>query len=235
MINFDELFKNHKATRIDCGPLSIITYKKPDSFENGLRYIFDNELSTLTITGDWLKAIAVNVNNMGSPDRLYDSVYRHHLDKCTYGDYKLDFDIGYLNSKIVTKDQSNSYEFFDFDDVEESIKHALTLNELTTFELSYKEEHVIHSLTQAIVDMNNDRTPITPENLEYYITDDQMSEINDILDEYDVCLERVLRVQPQVNDALVVAFEGFKRAYEELLEKELDGKSHQPNLPRTNE
>ena len=161
MINFDELFKNHKATRIDCGPLSIITYKKPDSFENGLRYIFDNELSTLTITGDWLKAIAVNVNNMGSPDRLYDSVYRHHLDKCTYGDYKLDFDIGYLNSKIVTKDQSNSYEFFDFDDVEESIKHALTLNELTTFELSYKEEHVIHSLTQAIVDMNNDRTPIT--------------------------------------------------------------------------
>lgn len=235
MINFDELFKNHQATRIDCGPLSIITYKKPDSFENGLRYIFDNELSTLTITGDWLKAIAVNVNNMGSPDRLYDSVYRHHLDKCTYGDYKLDFDIGYLNSKIVTKDQSNSYEFFDFDDVEESIKHALTLNELTTFELSYKEEHVIHSLTQAIVDMNNDRTPITPENLEYYITDDQMSEINDILDEYDVCLERVLRVQPQVNDALVVAFEGFKRAYEELLEKELDGKSHQPNLPRTNE
>ena len=100
---------------------------------------------------------------IGFTDRLYDNVYRHHLDKCTYSDYKLDFDIGYLNSKIVTKDQSNSYEFFDFDDVEESIKHALTLNELTTFELSYKEEHVIHSLTQAIVDMNNDRTPITPE------------------------------------------------------------------------
>ena len=219
MIDFNELFKNHKATRTDCGPLSIITYKKPDSFENGLRYIFDNELSTLTITGDWLKAVAVNVNNMGSPDRLYDNVYRHHLDKCTYGDYKLDFDIGYLNSKIVTKDQSNSYEFFDFDDVEESIKHALTLNELTTFELSYKEEHVIHTLTQAIVDMNNDRTPITPENLEYYITNDEMSEINDVLDEYDVCLESVLQVKPQVNDALVVSFEGFKRAYEELLDE----------------
>ena len=219
MIDFNELFKKHQATRTDCGPLSIITYKKSDSFENGLRYIFDNELSTLTITGDWLKAVAVNINNMGSPDRLYDSVYRHHLDKCTYGDYKLNFDIGYLNSKIVTKDQSNSYEFFDFDDVEESIKHALTLNELTTFELSYKEEHVIHTLTQAIVDMNNDRTPITPENLEYYITDDEMSEINNVLDEYDVCLESVLRVKPQVNDALVVSFEGFKRAYEELLDE----------------
>lgn len=218
MINFDELFKNHQATRTDCGPLSIITYKKPDSFENGLRYIFDNELSTLTITSDWLKAIAVNVNNMGSPDRLYETVYEPHLDVCRYGDYKLDFDIGYLNSKIVTKDQSNSYEFFDFDEVEESVKQALTLDELTTFELSDKETRVIYSLTQAIVDMNNDRTPITLDNLEYYITDDEMSEINDILDKYDVCLESILRVKPQVNDALVVAFKGFKCAYEELLE-----------------
>ena len=219
MINFNELFKNHQATRTDCGPLSIITYKKPDSFENGLRYIFDNELSTLTITGDWLKAVAVNVNNMGSPDRLYESAYEPHFCVCRYGDYKLDFDIGYLNSKIVTKDKSNGYEFLDFDEVEESVKEALTLDELTTFELSNKEDHVIHTLTQAIVDMNNDHTPIEPYNLEHYVTDDEMSEIEDILDEYDVSLEQVLHVAPPVNDALVVAFEGFKRAYEELLEK----------------
>ena len=222
MINFDELFKKHQATRVDCGSLSIITYKKPDSFENGLRYIFDNELSTLTITGDWLKAVAVNVNNMGSPDRLYDSAYRDHtkhLGKCIYGDYKLDFDIGYLNSKIVTKDKSNGYEFLDFDEVEESVKEALTLDEQTTFELSNKEDHVIHTLTQAIVDMNNDRVYICEENLEHYVTDDEMSEIEDILDEYDVSLEQVLHVAPPINDALVVAFEGFKRAYEELLEK----------------
>lgn len=223
MIDFNELFRKHQATRTDCGPLSIITYKKPDSFENGLRYIFDNELSTLTIAGDWLKAVAVNVNNMGSPDRLYDSAYRghtKHLGKCIYGDYKLDFDIGYLNSKIVTKDKNNSYEFFKYDDVEEYVKHALTLDKLTTFELSYKEEHVIHTLTQAIVDMHNDRVYICEENLEHYVTDDEMSEIEDILDEYDVSLEQVLHIAPPVNDALVVAFEGFKRAYEELLEKE---------------
>ena len=114
MIDFDELFKNHQATRVDCGPLSIITYKKPDSFEHGLRYIFDNELSTLTISGDWLKAVAVNVNNMGSPDRLYESAYEQHFGVCRYGDYKLDFDIGYLNSKIVTKDKNNTYEFFEY-------------------------------------------------------------------------------------------------------------------------
>lgn len=169
MINFDELFKNHKATRTDCGPLSIITYKKPDSFGNGLRYIFDNELSTLTITGDWLKAVAVNVNNMGSPDRLYNSAYEPHFGVCRYGDYELDFDIGYLNSKIITKDKNNSYEFFEYDDVEESVKQALTLDELTTFELSYKEEHVINTLTQAIVDMHNDRIYICEENLEQFV------------------------------------------------------------------
>ena len=101
----------------------------------------------------------------------------------------------------------------------ESVKQALTLDELTTFELSYKEEHVIHTLTQAIVDMNSDRVYICEENLEHYVTDDEMSEIEDILDEYDVPLEQALRVAPPVNDALVVAFEGFKRAYEELIEK----------------
>lgn len=114
MIDFDELFKNHQASRTDCGPLSIITYKKPDSFENGLRYIFDNELSTLTITGDWLRAVAVNVNNMGSPDRLYDSAYEPNFGKYRYGDYELEFDVGYLNSKIVTKDKNNTYEFFEY-------------------------------------------------------------------------------------------------------------------------
>ena len=108
----------------------------------------------------------------------------------------------------------------DFDEVEESVKEALTLDELTTFELSNKEDHVIHTLTQAIVDMNSDRVYICEENLEHYVTDDEMSEIEDILDEYDVSLEHVLHVAPPVNDALVVVFEGFKRAYEELLEKE---------------
>lgn len=153
---------------------------------------------------------------MGSPDRLYDFVYRDHpkhFGKCIYGDYKLDFDIGYLNSKIVTKDKSNGYEFLDFDEVEESVKKALTLDELTTFELSNKEDHVIHTLTQAIVDMNSDRVCVCEENLEHYTTDDEMSEIEDILDEYDVSLEQVLHVAPPVNDALVVTFEGFKRAY----------------------
>lgn len=223
MINFDELFKNHQASRVDCGPLSIITYKKPDSFENGLRYIFDNELSTLTITGDWLRAVAVNVNNMGSPDRLYKTTYidyPKYFGKCLYGDYKLDFDIGYLNSKIVTKDKNNSYDVFDFDNVEEHIKSVLGLEMFESYELEDKESHVIEVLTQSIVEMNNDRVYICEESLENYVTDDEMSEIEDVIDEYDVSFERLLHVTPPVNDALVVAFEGFKRAYEELAGKE---------------
>ena len=219
MINFDELFKNHQATRVDCGPLSIITYKKPDSFEHGLRYIFDNELSTLTITGDWLKAVAVNVNNMGSPDRLYDSVYEPHFGVCRYGDYKLDFDIGYLNSKIVTKDKSNSYESLDYHEVEQHVKSVLGLYDYDLDKHDDEEAHAIHTIIQSILDMIDEGETLCEENFEYCLTDDEQFKIEDLLDEYDVSLEQFLNVEP-INDALVVAFEGFKRAYEELLEKE---------------
>lgn len=82
MIDFDELFKNHQATRTDCGSLSIITYKKPESFENGLRYIFNNELSTLTITGDWLKAI---VEFPVNDDEFVVSLRSSTQVKCTSG------------------------------------------------------------------------------------------------------------------------------------------------------
>lgn len=218
MINFDELFKNHQATRTDCGPLSIITYKKPKSFEHGLRYIFDNELSTLTITGDWLKAIAVNVNNMGSPDRLYDTAYKPHFGVCRYGDYELDFDIGYLNSKIVTKDKSNSYESLDYHEVEQHVKSVLGLDD-DLDDRDDEEAHAIHTIIQSILDMIDEGETLCEENFEYCLTDDEQFEIEELLDEYDVSLEQFLNVEP-INDALVVAFEGFKRAYEELLEKE---------------
>ena len=48
-----------------------ITYQSPKDAMYGLRFIFDNDWSTLTITGDSLNAIFTNCNNMGSPDRLY--------------------------------------------------------------------------------------------------------------------------------------------------------------------
>lgn len=219
MINFDELFKNHQATRTDCGPLSIITYKRQDSFEHGLRYIFDNELSTLTITGDWLKAIAANVNNMGTPERLYESAYEPHFGVCRYGDYELDFDIGYLNSKIVTKDESNSYDVIDYNDIEQHVKSVLGLNDYDLDDQDDEKAHAIHTITQTILDMIGEGETLREENFEYCLTDDEQFEIEDLLDEYDVSLEQFLNVKP-INDALVVAFEGFKRAYEELLEKE---------------
>lgn len=166
MINFDELFKNHQTSRIDCGALSIITYKKPDSFEHGLRYIFDNELSTLTITGDWLRAVAVNVNNMGSPDRLYDSAYEPNFGKYRYGDYELEFDIGYLNSKIVTTDEQYSYDGSDFDNVQKHILFVLGLEEVNRYEWDVIEADIIDALTQTIVDMYNDRVYVCEESFE---------------------------------------------------------------------
>ena len=57
MLNFDTLFKNHVANREDHGPLSVITYQNPKDAMYCLRFIFDNDWSTLTITGDSLNAI----------------------------------------------------------------------------------------------------------------------------------------------------------------------------------
>ena len=74
-------------------------------------------------------------------------------------------------------------------------------------------------MTQTIVDMYNDRVYVCEESFENYVTDDEMLEIEDLLEKYDVSLEQLLHVAPPTNDALVVAFEGFKRAYEELLEQ----------------
>lgn len=103
MLDFNTLFEDHVATREDHGPLSIITYQKPNDSMYGLRFIFDNDWSTLTITGDSLNAIFTNCNNMGSPDRLYQTVFASNKHTYPYGDYKLNYDIGYLADKSQTK------------------------------------------------------------------------------------------------------------------------------------
>ena len=103
MLDFDTLFKGHIATRQDHGPLSVVTYQNPKDSMYGLRFIFDNDWSTLTITGDSLNAIFTNYNNMGSPDRLYQTVFSSNKHTYPYGDYKLSYDIGYLADKSRTK------------------------------------------------------------------------------------------------------------------------------------
>lgn len=92
---------------------------------------------------------------------------------------------------------------------------------MTLFEIYYHDPWRTRSTyaRQYITTSADDAAQWLLEHLdEWYGDDDQ--EIEDILDEYDVSLEQILHVTPPVNDALVVAFEGFKRAYEELLEKE---------------
>ena len=43
MLDFDTLFKDHVTTREDHGPLSVVTYQKPNDGQYGLRFIFDND------------------------------------------------------------------------------------------------------------------------------------------------------------------------------------------------
>lgn len=84
------------------------------------------------------------------------------------------------------------------------------LEEVNRYEWDVIEADIIDALTQTIVDMYNDRVYVCEESFENYVTDDEMLEIEDLLEKYDVSLEQLLHVAPPTNDALVVAFEGFK-------------------------
>lgn len=127
MLDFDTIFKNHVATRQDHGPLSVITYQNPKDAMYGLRFIFDNDWSTLTITGDSLNAIFTNYNNMGSPDRLYQTVFVSNKQAYPYGDYKLNYDIGYLADKSQTKIAYTNIDDIDYYAIKDHIETTLNV------------------------------------------------------------------------------------------------------------
>ena len=127
MLDFDTLFKDHIASREDHGPLSIITYQKPNDGMYGLRFIFDNDWSTLTITGDSLNTIFTNCNNMGSPDRLYQTCFEPNAHVCSYGHYELSYDIGYLASKRRTKIPYDELDDLTYDDIKSHIEATLDI------------------------------------------------------------------------------------------------------------
>lgn len=104
-----------------------ITYQSPKDAMYGLRFIFDNDWSTLTITEDSLNAIFTNCNNMGSPDRLYQTVFASNKQTYPYRDYKLSYDIGYLADKSRTKIAHTNSNDIDYDDIMDHIETTLNI------------------------------------------------------------------------------------------------------------
>lgn len=227
MLDFDTLFKDHIASREDHGPLSIITYQKPNDGMYGLRFIFDNDWSTLTITGDSLNAIFTNCNNMGSPDRLYQTCFEPNAHVCSYGNYELSYDIGYLASKRRTKIPYDELDDLTYDDIKSHIEATLDIT-IGNYDGNLSVD--LNDAFEALIDTLGVYIRLsgtTPEDAEALcsIIGSSLSRgaydlIEDYLDENHpgLTVEDLIDVPFPVNESLVFVFEGFKRAYEALKE-----------------
>lgn len=228
MLDFDTLFKDHIATREDHGPLSIITYQKPNDGQYGLRFIFDNDWSTLTITGDSLNAIFTNCNNMGSPDRLYQTCFEPNKHVCSYGHYELSYDIGYLASKRRTKIPYDELGDLTYDDIKSHIEATLDIA-IGDYDRNLSVD--LNDAFDALIDTLGVYIQLSgtiPEDAEALcstigssLSREDYNLIEDYLDENHpgVTVEDLIDVPFPVNESLVFVFEGFKRAYEALKEQ----------------
>lgn len=225
MLDFDTLFKDHVATRQEQGPLSVITYQNPKDATYGLRFIFDNDWSTLTITGDSLNAIFTNCNNMGSPDRLYQTVFASNKQAYPYGDYKLSYDIGYLADKSRTKIAYTNIDDIDYYAIKNHIETTLnviidSLDEDLDYDTDYAFCCLISSLDNYIRFTGS--LPDGPESLYTSICSSLSHDDYDLIEDYlnknysNVTMNNLINIPLPVNKSLVLVFEGFKRAYESL-------------------
>lgn len=225
MLDLDTLFKNHIATRQDHGTLSVITYQNPKDSMYGLRFIFDNDWSTLTITGDSLNAIFTNCNNMGSPDRLYQTVFASNKQAYPYGDYKLNYDIGYLADKSRTKITYTNIDDIDYYAIKDHIETTLnviidSLDEGLDYDTDYAFCCLVSTLDNYI--RLTGSLPDNPENLytnsysslshkDYCLIEDYLKE-----NYSNITITDLINIPLPVNENLVLVFKGFKRAYEAL-------------------
>ena len=225
MLDFDTLFKDHIATRQDHGPLSVITYQNPKDAMYGLRFIFDNDWSTLTITGDSLNAIFTNCNNMGSPDRLYQTCFEPNKHVCSYGHYELSYDIGYLADKSQTKIAYTNIDDIDYYAIKDHIETTLNIIiDGLDEDLDYNTDYAFCCLISTLDNYIRFTGSLTdnPENLYTSSCSSLCHEdyclIEDYLDENysNVTIHDLINIPLPVNESLVLAFEGFKRAYESL-------------------
>ena len=118
-----ERFKDHIATFTDYGNIKILDFKKPDSGEYRIRFMFEEDYCRLHITGDLGDLIASNYNNM-TYDKFSDFVNN----------------AGYFEEKIDC--MSRSVYFYDRDkavtDLKKLIEEHLIADEL--MEITYNSD-----------------------------------------------------------------------------------------------
>lgn len=109
MIDLDvqrKYFKNHIATFTDYGNIKIVDFKRPDSSEYRIRFLFEEDYCRLHISGDLGELTASNYHNM------------------TFEGFS-DFvnNVGYFKEKINC--HNRRIYTYDFDDAKEDLKELL--------------------------------------------------------------------------------------------------------------
>lgn len=112
-------FKNHIATFTDYGNVKIVDFKRPDSNEYRIRFLFEEDYCRLHISGDLGELIASNYNNMTFKG------FSDFVNNVGYFKEKIDCH----NRKIYTYDSEDAKEDLkelleEWDMMEEILQHG---------------------------------------------------------------------------------------------------------------
>ncbi len=115
MIPFDierqkEHFKNHVATLTDMDNIKVLDFKKPDSNEYRIRFLFEEDYCILHISGDLGALTATNVRNM-TFDRFHE-----FMDNPNYFREKIDCierDLWYWDEDLAKKQLAERLDWYE--------------------------------------------------------------------------------------------------------------------------
>lgn len=184
------IFKNHIATFNDYGNIKIIDFKKPDSIEYRIRFIFEDDYYRLHISGDMGELIAINYYNM-----TYDDFIENYVN-----------DSYYFEEKIIC--MNRGIYFYDEDKAKEDI--------LNLFKEEFKEDDEFEFLKQyGYFDVQSALDYLLEDfGVERGLTQTALRELQEWLD-YDYCdiPEDIGRIRTNILDVYLLA---FQLAYDQI-------------------
>ena len=138
-----ENFKNHVATFTDYGNIKILDFKRPESSEYRIRFLFEEDYCRLHISGDLGELIASNYNNM---------VYEKFSEFVN--------DVGYFEGKIDC--HSRKIYSYDETDAEEDLRKLFEEYDIyddivaEKYEWETEGEKIREVIEEILCDFSND-------------------------------------------------------------------------------
>lgn len=187
-------FENHKATLTDYGNIKILDFKKPNSFEYRIRFLFEEDYYRLHISGDLGELTATNYYNM---------TYEEFSDMVR--------DVGYFEGKI----NCHSIPLYIYDedavkeDIIELIKEKYGLEEFIEDYKDcdfYSDEEVLEEFYRDILSDFSDKIGISSEARKI---------LAEYIGEYDAYSDDIGKRRTEILDWYMLAFK--------LAQKQLQG------------